>query len=115
MTIKAYIYAEDGAFLGYMAYTGLPPEVLELNGRYFQNTHGENEEELGEMAFAYHEIIPENELGLDVIEICIGCGRNASLFWWKCCPEHLSIDSPDVFCQSCVERLHPGEEEFSRS
>lgn len=60
---------------------------------------------------AYEESIGDT---VEVVTICIGCGRNASLIWWKCCPTHVQINSPDVYCQSCVEKLHPGEAEFER-
>ena len=118
MTVKAYIYAEDGALLGYMAYADVPPEVLELGGRYFQKkgVSRQVEEDTDEdiRAFDYW-VIGDEIFEHDVIEICTGgCGRNASLTWWKCCPDHVTLDGPDVICQSCVEHLHPGEEEFAR-
>jgi hypothetical protein len=114
--VKAYIYAEDGALLGFIAYTATPPDVLELGERYFQRKGSSMEMEdldgVGVRAYDYWEIDLEPEL--DVIHICIGCGRNASLIWWKCCTEHLELESPDVYCQACVERLHPGDPEFQR-
>lgn len=115
MTVKAYIYAEDGALLGYIAYNATPPEVLDLNGRFFQQrgTSREIDDDENIQTFDYWEIdVNEN---LDVIHICVACGRNASLIWWKCCPEHITIDGPELFCQSCVERLHPGDPEFART
>lgn len=115
MTVKAYIYGDDGSLLGFIAYIDTPPEVLELGDRYFKR-HGssrEMEDQDGAvLAFDYWEIEIEPEM--DVIQVCIGCGRNASLVWWKCCPEHINLDSPEVHCQSCVELLHPGEVEFER-
>lgn len=116
MTVKAYIYAEDGALLGFIAYNDVPPDVLELGERYFQKrgTFREMEDQHSHQAFDYWEIDVEEQL--DVIYICVGgCGRNASLTWWKCCPEHVTLEGPEVICQSCVEKLHPGEEEFERS
>lgn len=116
MTAKAYIYAEDGALLGFIACNEKPPDVLELGERYFQRQGSSREMEdldgIDIIAYDYWEIEVDPEM--DVIYICMGCGRNASLTWWKCCPEHVTIDGPDVYCQTCVERLHPGEEEFER-
>lgn len=114
--VKAHIYAEDGSLLGFIAYNDTPPEILELSGRYFKH-HGVSKEDPDEddcnvICFDYWEIDVVEDL--DVIQICIGCGRNASLTWWKCCPEHMELESPDVFCQSCVERAHPGDPEFFR-
>jgi hypothetical protein len=43
------------------------------------------------------------------ILICVHCGRNASVRWWKCCPEHNTAQGPDATCQSCVEKLHPNK------
>lgn len=115
MSVKAYIYAEDGALLGFIAYTEQPPEVLELGERYFKRQGSSREmDEKNDLviAFDYWEI--DVEPYIDIIQICIGCGRNASLVWWKCCPDHLDLEGPEVYCQSCVESLHPGEEEFAR-
>lgn len=44
--------------------------------------------------------------------ICKRCKRNAAIEWWKCCPDHVALEGPEVLCQYCVEELHPGEEEF---
>lgn len=115
MPIKAYIYAEDGALLGYMAYTDTPPEILELSGRFFKHKGTTTEivdDELALDSLDYWEI--KVETFPDVIEICVGCGRNASLTWWKCCPDHLELEGPDVYCQACTEKLHPGDPEFAR-
>lgn len=116
MSSKAYIYAEDGALLGFIACVDKPPDVLELNERYFKRQGSSREMEdldgVDVIAYDYWEI--EVEANLDVIHICIGCGRNASLVWWKCCTDHMTLDSPDVYCQTCVERLHPGDPEFGR-
>lgn len=116
MTIKAHIYAEDGALLGYIAYNDIPPKVLEVNGRYFEQ-HGKSVEGLDEddcvvIGFDYWEICIQE--GMNIVEVCMGCGRNSSIFWHKCCPEHTTLDGPDVLCQSCVEMAHPGEVEFQR-
>lgn len=117
MTVKAYIYAEDGALLGFLAYTEEPPDVLELEGRYFQrdkcvSMEMEDRDIIGILSFDYLEI--EVVPNMPVIQVCMGCGRNASPTWWKCCAEHVSEDGPDVYCQSCVEHLHFGELEFQR-
>jgi hypothetical protein len=115
MTAKAYIYAEDGALLGYLAYDDVPPDVLELGERYFQKhgTSREMDERNPEiLCFDYWEI--DVGTALDVIYVCMTCGRNASLVWWKCCPDHVTFDGPDLICQSCVEKLHPGDPEFER-
>lgn len=115
MTSKAYIYAEEGSLLGYIAYVDIPPDVLDLDGRYFQK-RGVWTEDSGDgeiAAFDYWEIVLDEHL--DVIYICVFCGRNASLVWHKCCPEHMSYESQDVCCQACVEKLHPNDPEFARS
>jgi hypothetical protein len=113
--VKAYIYAEDGSLLGFIAYTEPPPDVLELNGRFFQH-HGVSRENLDEdecvQCFDYWEIEVETEM--DVIHICVFCGRNASLIWYKCCPEHMTLEGQEVVCQTCVEVLHPGDPELAR-
>lgn len=116
MTTKAHIYAEDGALLGYIALADYPPDVLELNGRFFKH-HGTSQENLdddecGVISFDYWEI--DIESNLNVIYICITCGRNASLVWHKCCPEHVTLDGQEVICQTCVEKLHPGDPDFVR-
>ncbi len=116
MTVKAHIYAEDGALLGYIAYNDVPPQVLDLNGRYFQH-HGVSQESLDDddcnvIGYDYWEIRIQEDM--DVIEICMACGRNASIFWWKCCPDHMTLDGPDVLCQTCVELAHPDDPEFER-
>lgn len=115
MTAKAHIYAEDGALLGFIAYSHEPPKILDLEGRTFEQRAVWTEDSGdGEVAcFDYWEILIE-EPRLDIIEICVGCGRNASLFWHKCCPAHISLDTPDVYCQACVEQLHPNDPEFAR-
>ena len=114
VTVKAYIYADDGSMVGFIAYMTPPPEVLELGGRFFQRgaAKEETDGDFEVLAFDYHEL--DVEADLDVIEICVSCGRNSSVSWWKCCPEHVSLDAPDVFCQSCVEWLHPKDPEFER-
>lgn len=126
MVVRAYIYAEDGALLGYIAYTAAPPEILDLDGRFFEQrgTSQEVFEDEDIQTFDYWEIdnvetfkyyALEDADRLDVIYICMACGRNASLVWWKCCPDHCTDDGPDVLCQTCTERAHPGEVEFARS
>lgn len=127
MVVKAYIYAEDGALLGFIAYTATPPEVLDLDGRFFEQrgTSREVFDDENIQTFDYCEIDADKRLGVcwefnsdeqvNVIHICMACGRNASLVWWKCCPDHCSTDGPDVLCQSCVEKAHPNEAEFERS
>lgn len=112
---KAYIYAENGALLGFIAYTATPPQILELEGRYFEQrgTAREMDGTDSVLAFDYWEFdVVKTEL--DVVYICVGCGRNSSLTWHKCCPKHCTEEGPEVFCQSCVEKLHPGDPEFAR-
>lgn len=114
MANRAYIYAEDGALLGHVAMAEELPDILEVNGRYFQQ-HGtmrDIEDDSVMFAFDYWEIDPG--IHTQVIHICVICGRNASLVWWKCCPAHATLDGPDVLCQTCTEQFHPGEEEFER-
>lgn len=114
-TVKAHIYAANGDLLGYIAYAAVPPNVLDLDGRFFEK-RDETRQIIGSEVihvFNYWEIDVDEEQ-LTVIYICIGCGRNASLVWHKCCPDHLTIEGPEVYCQSCVERLHPGDPDFAR-
>jgi hypothetical protein len=117
MTTKAYIYAEDGALLGYLAANTQPPEVLELDGRFFRHK-GVSIEHLDDdtdiESFDYWEIDNEVVETIEVFEVCIICGRVRSQVWWKCCPDHIELDGPSVICQSCVEDLHPGDPEFER-
>ncbi len=56
--------------------------------------------------------MPHEEIRAHPVYSCKRCKRNASLIWWKCCPEHTTLTGPDAYCQSCVEIIHPGEEEF---
>jgi hypothetical protein len=117
MPVKAYIYAEDGALLGYMAYQDVPPDVLDLNGRYFEqhgrSSENQDDDDCNVQCFDYWEI--EIEKHMDVIYICVGCGRNSSICWYKCCPDHVDLDGPEVYCQACVEKLHPGDPDFIRN
>lgn len=119
MAVKAHIYAEDGGLLGFIAYNEEPPNILELNGRFFKH-HGvsqesDDEDECNVMCYDYWEIEVEDlHEDISIIPICIGCGRNASLVWHKCCPEHLTLDGQEVYCQSCVEILHPNDPDFLR-
>ena len=115
MTIKAHIYDTDGELLGFLAYAYFPPEVLEFDGRFFKQESTSAcliDVDDGVYRLDYVEI--EVEHVDEPIYICIGCGRNSSLVWWKCCPEHLSLDGSELYCQACVEYLHPGDPEFAR-
>lgn len=56
----------------------------------------------------------DQETPLELVMICIECGRNASVIWYKCCPEHVTEYGVDVICQSCVEKFHPNDPEFER-
>lgn len=114
--VRAHIYSEEGSLLGYIAYTEEPPSVLELSGRFFQHK-GVSQESLDEdtcevLCYDYWEI--EVEEDMNVIYICVFCGRNASLLWHKCCPEHMTLEGQEVACQTCVEKLHPGDPDFMR-
>lgn len=115
LTVKAHIYAEDGALLGFIAVHGHLPDTLEVDGRYFQH-QTTSMEQLDEttriQSYDYWEISPPEEL--DVYYVCASCGRNSSAVWWKCCPEHLRLEDHRVICQVCVEHLHPNDPEFAR-
>lgn len=116
MAVKAHIYADDGALLGFIAYQEEPPEILELNGRFFRHSglsrDSQDEDDCNVIGFDYREIEVEDQI--DVITICVFCGRNGSMTWWKCCPKHVTLEGPEVACQTCVEKLHPGDPEFAR-
>jgi hypothetical protein len=81
MPVKAYIYAEDGALLGYMAYQDVPPDVLDLNGRYFEqhgrSSENQDDDDCNVQCFDYWEI--EIEKHMDVIYICVGLRSTARL------------------------------------
>lgn len=46
---------------------------------------------------------------MDTNRVCICCGTNNSIIWWKCCPKHTTEQGPDIYCQKCAENLHSKE------
>lgn len=96
---------ETGELVGYLTRSGLMPECPEQDNDFcvagLEDLYSDCDEVTYRMA---------NEV--EVVPICMRCGRNASVTWWKCCPVHATEQGLDVLCQTCVEFLHPGDPEF---